>query len=203
MPQSDDENITDTAARIGEALITTETTELVRGATTRPVQEADIPRLREIMSLSVIDSQTGLPIPKEIEQITELINASIAGTSERVYEVAVTADGKILGMMGLDRPSDEMIDHCTKAPEQCGELVNAFVDPTERGNGAGRALVRSLESIARSKGISQIILNSGPRYRDTGWAFWEKMYGAPVDVRENHYGEGLDAPVWRADISQE
>ena len=63
--------------------------------------------------------------------------------------------------------------------------------------GVGSALVARLEDEARWRGYTEIVFNSGPRYKDTAWGFYDKLPGySRVGVAEKLYGEGGDAPVW-------
>lgn len=65
------------------------------------------------------------------------------------------------------------------------------------GNGIGTALVQALEETARQKGFTEVVLNSGPRYENTGWGFYDKLPGfRRAGVAVQFYGEGGDAPVW-------
>jgi GNAT superfamily N-acetyltransferase len=63
-----------------------------------------------------------------------------------------------------------------------GELISAFVSPRERGFGIGRLLVASLEEEAKNRKFEDILVLSGSRFRETGWPFWQSLYGEPVEV---------------------
>ena len=81
------------------------------------------------------------------------------------------------------------------------ELINAFVRPDVRGGGGvGTALVSGLEKTARNLGKQEILLNSGPRYSESGWGFYDKIGFDRVGVIVEYYGEGGNAQVWRKSL---
>lgn len=77
------------------------------------------------------------------------------------------------------------------------ELINAFVDNSERRKGVGRALVTAIEEHVKGKGYKEFILISGPRYQFSGWAAWTKIFGPPIATARDYFGEGYHAQVWR------
>lgn len=179
---------------------------------TREPRPDDLVSLEAILNQTVIDAETQEPIEREIESILGRVAESI--TSENTgyrYLVAEDSDGKVLGMMGVTQPDDEMRKFAIR-PESCIELINAYVRPRQesaddntspprKGRGAGAVLVRDLLELAKANGATEVVVNSGPRYKETGWPFWTKTFGEKqAQVLPDHYGEGLDAMVWRADI---
>jgi GNAT superfamily N-acetyltransferase len=97
--------------------------------------------------------------------------------------------------MGLKLPDETMRGFArTNRPI---EVINAFVYPPYRGTGVGTLLLRHVEDAARQNGFTEIVVNSGPRYRETGWPFWIKRYGSAIGKADDYYGPGIHAPVWR------
>ena len=178
---------------------------------TRTPSLEDLDGLETILEKSLVDAESGQPITDEIESVLERILLSIESSESPIrYRVAESSDGQILGVMGITRPDEDMAQYA-HTPETCVELVNAFVDPSIRKTGAGRHLVEDLLAEAKEKGATEVVVNSGPRYKQTGWAFWANVmsgkknvdvegYGE-TDLLKDKYGEGLDAMVWQADIS--
>jgi len=77
------------------------------------------------------------------------------------------------------------------------EMINAYVDSLHRqGRGVGTALVRELERLARASGYTEMMLNSGPRYRQSGWEFFDRLGYERRGLAHDLYGEGQHAPVW-------
>ena len=164
----------------------------------RAAKAEDATQLRLILEQSIRSSRTGLPMESEIESTLESIKASAEGLGKRRYAVAEDAHGEVVGVMGLAEPDSVMRSFAeTDKPI---EIVNAYVARNQRGNGVGRALVGHLEKLAASEGYTEVVVNSGPRYRESGWPFWEKMYGAP-SVAEKYYDGQWDAMVWRKSLS--
>ncbi|OGK61161.1 hypothetical protein A3G67_01485 [Candidatus Roizmanbacteria bacterium RIFCSPLOWO2_12_FULL_40_12] len=160
--------------------------------TIRPLREQDLPQVREVLMRGVIDSETEEPIIDEIEQILEDMRKSF-DSDARDFLVAERPD-KILGVVGMQLPGDKMRDFAkTKRPI---ELINLFVLPDTRRAGAGSSLVAVLESKAQEKGFTEVVLNSGPRYRKA-WKFYDELPGyRRAGILTDHYGPGNDAPVW-------
>jgi len=179
--------------------------------TSREPKLEDIDSLRSILERSLIDSETGSPITEEIQSTLDRVTGFISDEETPFrYLIAQSADGTIIGMMGLTRPDEEMSAYAND-PAAAVELVNAFVDPEIRKSGAGKKLVEDLLTQARANGAKEVVVNSGPRYRETGWAFWARVMSDVKDeerkgygetaLLKDRYGEGLDAMVWRKDIA--
>jgi len=156
----------------------------------------DIELLCPILETWLRDSETGELLPNEVEEVLRFVRKSVEGHGDRVYLVARDDLGKVLGMVGFKPPEGRMREFAETG--RTAELINAFVAREHRGEGVGRALVAKLEEEAKALGYKEIVLNSGPRYRDTGWGFYDKLEGYKrVGVIEDMYGEDKDAVVWR------
>lgn len=163
----------------------------------RSLSDGDIPTLRPILATWVKDRASGQLLPEEVEEDLQVMLESIGGKNDRTYLVAEDVDGSVIGVIGFKIPDPRMLPF-TKTSKPT-ELVNAYVSQEHRaGKGVGRALVNKLEEEAKAKGFTEVVLNSGPRYKDTGWGFYDKLEGYQrVGIAECYYGEGGDAPVWR------
>jgi len=160
----------------------------------------DIGLLRPVLESAVINPITGEVFTDEIEEDLRSVEQSRDGLNERYYAVARTSGGLVIGVMGLQRPEQEMLAFTNT--ENPIELINAYVLRSSRGLGAGQALVHHLEDKAKEDGHSELVLNSGPRYQWSGWPFWRSMYGEPVGMLKDHYGPSFDAMVWRAQLDE-
>lgn len=166
----------------------------------------DLTKLRPILEHWVRDRNSGEIISSEIDSILSQVDAQLHGDHSRYFVVAeeVVDDeptGKLLGVMGMQDASEAMRPF-TSSPTNpnAAELVNAFVEPEARGRHIGRFLRRFLEAHARQLAFDEIIVNSGPRYKETGWPFWIASYGDPVGVAKELYGPGGDAMVWHKEL---
>jgi ribosomal protein S18 acetylase RimI-like enzyme len=161
----------------------------------RSLAEGDLAEIKPILETWIKDKITGSPLPDEVAETLKNMQESLSGNNDRVYLVA-EEDSAIVGVIGFKNPDRIMIAFAqTSNP---AELINAYVRVDERGGrGVGRALVDFLEEEAIRQGFTEIILNSGPRFKDTGWGFYDKLpnYNR-VGMAENYYGQGADAPVW-------
>lgn len=165
----------------------------------RPLAEKDLEALKPILETWIKDRDTGELLSDEVEEDLQIMRESIAGESDKVYLVAESKEGEVVGVIGLRDPDKRMIPF-TKTSKPA-ELVNAYVANEHRaGKGVGSAMVKAIEEEAKRRGYTEVVFNSGPRYKDTGWGFHKKLYGEPVAVAEKYYGEGGDAPVWRKEL---
>jgi len=163
----------------------------------RPPLESDLAALRPILESWIRDRKTKELLSHEVENVLEAVRRSLTDESSQTRYLIAEEDQKILGMIGIRPLLDERIKFYAKTKNPA-EGINAYVDSSNRaGRGVGRALGVKLEEFARTLGYEEIILNSGPRYKETAWGFYNKLLGEPVGVIKNMYGEGGDAPVWR------
>lgn len=163
--------------------------------TVRPLQAADLPSVERILQIWVRDSPSSPPLAAEIAVHLARMSTSLIENSGHRYLVAVTEDGEIIGVVGMRPPSPEMLRFVST--DQPVEMINAYVDTSHRkGRGVGTALVRELERLAQECGYSEMLLNSGPRYRDSGWEFFDKLGYERRGLARDLYGEGDHAPVW-------
>lgn len=167
--------------------------------TVRPLLISDVEKIRPIMETWIRDSETGEVFQDEIDEISDFLKNSLEDNSDRHYLVAEDTTCSVVGVMGYKKPFGPISEFIrTKNPR---EIVNAFVDPQQKGIGVGRAMISEIERIAINDGITEIILDSGPRYAETGWGFYDKMSYLRVGELKNRYGEGRDAPVWRKELN--
>lgn len=166
------------------------------GGTIRLLRESDLLSLQPILETYLKSRDTGEPLPNEVAEDLQIMRESCLGRNKRTYYVAEETDGRILGVIGMTNPSEAM--RRFSKTDRPVELVNAYVAKDHRaGRGVGRALVAKLEQEARARGYTEIILNSGPRYKATGWGFYDRLEGfMRIGIAEKLYGEGGDAPVW-------
>jgi len=162
----------------------------------RLIREEDIPQLKPILETWIKDRNTHESLPDEVADVMDVMRKSIDGGNDRVYLVAEASDDQVIGVVGFKNPDETMLSFAkTHNP---AELINAYVAQDKRGGkGVGSTLVRRLEEEVILRGYTEIILNSGPRYKETGWGFYDKQPGyTRVGIAEKMYGEGGDAPVW-------
>src|SRR5579872_2643314 len=153
----------------------------------------DIASLQPILQRWVRD---GLVVQTdEIREINERLEDYLAGTNSYTYLVARDRDGVAIGMMGIRPPEEGMLRFADTANP--AELVNAFMSYNARGKGIGKALLLEIFKKAQALGYTEVMLNSGPRYEHSAWDFYNHIFGEPLDVAHNYYGDGNHAPVWR------
>lgn len=168
----------------------------------RQLALADLDALQPILERWIVDRDTGIPRPDEVREDLDLMRASVDGSNGYQYFVA-EENGQVVGVIGMRQPPEKLLELGFLHTNNPIELVNAYVTPEQKGGkGVGRALVSRLEDEATQQGYTEIVLNSGPRYENTGWGFYDKLAGYErVGVAMGYYGEGGDAPVWKRDLT--
>ena len=115
-----------------------------------------------------------------------------------MYQV-VEVEGEVVGMMGYRRPEDRMMQYATT--EKPAELVNAYVDWFERGRGVGKMLFDSVKTEAKKVGYTELVWNSGPRFKDSSWKFYDNLDGVKrVTEVPNFYGICDPTGIWRTKL---
>lgn len=159
----------------------------------RPIKQEDIPHLKPILETWV--RWEGNIIEEEVDSNLKEMTLSAQGKGDVRYLTATTADGLVIGVMGFRSPHRKMKPFAITT-NPC-ELVNAYVSKDyQRGKGVGTSLIEKLEQEARKAGFTEVILNSGPRYKYSGWGFYDKVGYERIGVARNYYGRDYDAPVW-------
>lgn len=158
-----------------------------------PVRD-DVRALQPVFQQWIRDRNTGAFLLGEADGVKDAIRASIAGESSQEYLVAEQS-GQVLGIMGIQPPNETMRQFTQTAKPI--ELITALIADDARGKGVGRALVAALTEKAQEQDATELVVNSGLRYKKTGWPFWRRLFGEPVGVAESYFGPGGDAMVWR------
>jgi len=162
----------------------------------RELRIEDLPQLKPILETWIKHRETKEPLPEEVTKTLQNMEESIGGKNERHYLVAETEEGQTVGVVGIKKP-DKIMTSFTSTPNPT-ELVNFFIVSSERGKGLGKILAANLENYARSLGHTEIVLNSGPRYKETAWDFYDRLPGFKrIGIAKEYYGKEGDAPVWK------
>ncbi len=161
----------------------------------RSLQESDIPALKEILEYWLRDGK--IVAHDEVEEDIATMRASLGEASGKRMFVA-EEDGKVIGMMGLAIPPKDVLLRFAKT-DSPSELIMAYVHPDHRGGkGVGTALINTAQDLARARGTKEILLESGPRHRHTGYPFYDLQPGFKRAGQINDfYGKGAHTMVWQ------
>jgi ribosomal protein S18 acetylase RimI-like enzyme len=167
----------------------------VANGSIRPLRADDLRAVEKILQVWVRDSPSSTPVAAEIGGFLASMSRSLTEERGFRYLVAVTEKEAIIGVAGMRPPSPEIRPFAST--ERPVEMINTYVDSLHRnGYGVGTALVRELERLARNQGYQEVIVNSGPRYRDSGWKFYDKLGYERRGMAWDLYGDGEHARVW-------
>ena len=80
------------------------------------------------------------------------------------------------------------------------EILTTYVARAVRGSGVGTALVDHVESVAIGSGCTSLVVVSGARNREFGYAFWRRRYGEHAQWDDDYFGAGAERVIWRAKL---
>ena len=140
------------------------------------------------------DEATGSRLSDEIDRRISLIEDTLRRATMGRFFVAVLADGRIVGMGGLQ--ADAIAPDLITSDERPIEAVMVHVRPLHRRRGVGQALLAAIERTARELGYTTLLVVSGSRNRDA-YPFWVGRYGEPSRCDKNYFGPGEERTVWR------
>lgn len=161
----------------------------------RPLRESDIPALKETLEYWLRDDK--VVAHDEVEEDIAVMRDSLREDSSRQMFVTEEED-KIIGMMGLAIPPKDVLLRFAKT-DSPSELIMAYVHPDHRGGkGVGTVLINTAQDFAVTKRRKEILLESGPRHRNTGYPFYDLQPGfSRVGQINDFYGEGAHTMVWQ------
>jgi hypothetical protein len=190
------------AANIGPSMPTTTTTMLL----VRPLIHSDIDALAPILRQHIRDLHSGEIVESEVAAVMAcMAGAPDASGRQRTYLVACASHqaDQPLACMAWAAPDALMMQHFAAAgstQEQLRtsvELLNAFVTSSRLGGqGVGRTLLAALCQQAIAAGATQLLVNSGPRYRHS-WGFYDRVCDSSHGFIDNFYGPGRHAKTWK------
>jgi GNAT superfamily N-acetyltransferase len=111
---------------------------------------------------------------EEAEKYIGRIKNEIAGLIEfNLHFWVAREDGVVVGISGLCDPLPKILGF--SETDKPGELKILYLDPRFRGKGIGKILLKFIEDKAKREGYKEILVRSAERFKDTAYAFYEKM----------------------------
>lgn len=161
----------------------------------RLLKESDIEVVRIILETWIRNSQTREIIHEEVSEVLSNMAKSVRHENKKTYFVA-EEHNQAIGIMGVVLPEADIL--AFGQTDQPIELVNAFVAKDHHGGrGVGRALVARIEEEMHHLGYTEMILSSGPRYKESGWGFYDAIGFVRCGVIKDYFGSGFHAQIWR------
>ncbi|MEI8143389.1 MAG: GNAT family N-acetyltransferase [Candidatus Berkelbacteria bacterium] len=149
---------------------------------TRNIEQSDLSSVRQLLTDWISDD---IEIDERVDEISQ---------KPQNFFVAIENES-VVGIMGF-KPLDEKIIQFASNPNESIEIVSAFVSRAEKRKGTGKSLVAAIESEARRLHFKEILIWSGPRYRETGWAFYDNLSG----YERVGFVDNEDFPVWKKEL---
>lgn len=172
----------------------------------RPLIQTDIDALAPILRQHIRDLHSGEIVESEVAAVmTYMDGTPDASDRQRSYLVACASQqaDQPLACMAWAAPDALMTQHFAAAGSsqeqllRSVELLNAFVTSTRLGGqGVGRTLLMALCQQAIAAGATQLLVNSGPRYRHS-WGFYDHVCDSSHGFIDNYYGPGRHAKTWK------
>ncbi len=164
----------------------------------RALRREDFSAVEAILREHVRDSGSKAVIEGEVAAILNYMKGDPDSEGRlRRYQVATDSRGWVIGCVAISTPDTRMCDYLKVDDKSCRELLNAFVATRFfRGNGIGRKLFEAACEAARREGVSELVLNSGPRYSES-WGFYDRVCDSSAGFITDYFGTGRDAKTWR------
>ena len=144
----------------------------------RTIQDSDRKDIRAVLADSIKDKA-------EVEE--RLLEIFAQPDRYLVYENSKC----VVGIMGFHRVSDEVVKYATY-PDVAAEIECAFVAKQYRRQHVGKMLIQKVEKTLKSLGYKKALIWSGPKYKATGWSFYDSLPG----FKRGGFVDTAEFPVW-------
>lgn len=166
----------------------------------RSIKESDLKAIENLFSDWMINEETGAVSKKEVEHylryIKNSLNDQVLDDFNAGYLVAETSKREIVGIIAFRKPIKKILPFTT-TPNPA-ELNHVFVAKEHRGEGIGSALIKKMLEVVKQRGYTEIIVRSGPMYKETGWGFYDKLSGFErISVLDETASGGKVSQLWR------
>lgn len=165
----------------------------------RRLQIGDMTQIEPILRFWMVDSKSGEFDEKDFNNTSSEMRKSILGLNDREYFVA-EIDQQVVGIMGYRNPEEGMKQFISQG-KTGKEIINAYINKRFQGNGVGTTLLKTIIDELKSQRIDEAVVSSGPRFKESGWTFWHKMFGMAVKILPDYYGPNTPTPVWKTKLS--
>lgn len=129
-------------------------------------QEKDLPDIKKIL-----DQWTELEeTDKYIGRIVNEINGK---TEFSMRFWVIRNENSVVGIGGLADPLPKTLSFAKSI--KSGEIKILYIDNDYRGKGIGKELMLFLENKAKEGGVTELLVRSAERYKDTAYGFYENM----------------------------
>lgn len=126
---------------------------------------------------------------KDKNEIEERIDEIIKNISSYL----VAEDSRVaIGLIGYQPACKQVTDFVTDNIPTA-EIISLYVNKKHQKQGIGKALIEAIEKETQRKGYKDIIIWSGPRYKETGWGFYNKL----KDYKKVGFVNSIEFPVWK------
>jgi len=130
------------------------------------------PKLDDISLIETILSQW--TDNEEVSKYLERIKNEISGIIEyNTHFWTIKFENDTIGILGISNLLPKTKPFITgKNPI---ELKIMYLNNSFRGYGLGKTAIKELETLVKSLSYDEILIRSAKRYKNTAWAFYQKM----------------------------
>jgi GNAT superfamily N-acetyltransferase len=173
------------------------------------LEEAHIDEISEIIKTTITDSflKEGSTDPDSIaSEIQSAINRvkELATNNQNGKVLLTIVDGKVVGIMGVDKPSKGFIEASSSAGlevdvENTREICLAYILPEYQSSGIGRKLATQLIEYLQSSQYKYYCLYSGYVFSIPAW---RKIFGPETKELKSYFPDGSNGYVWLKKIDE-
>ena len=126
----------------------------------------DLPIIKTILEQWTYD--------EEVTNYLHRVENEINGIVEyNTYYWVIKYQNKTVGITGIADPLPKVKPFITGINPV--EMKIMYLSNKSRGLGLGKTALAEIEVMVKALGHDEVIIRSGPMYRDTAWGFYEKM----------------------------
>ncbi len=162
--------------------------------TVEPARDSDVSQIEKVLGMWIVHPATRAPNENEIGEILGRLIEGITNGRNNFF-VARGSDGNVVGVLEIEEVSSDLIEFSLTG--NALEVQNIYVDNALRGSGIGKLLILKAEEEAGRLGKKEVLLKSGPLFKNTSWKFYEANGFEKPGMIKDFSGKGEDAQVFR------
>ncbi len=169
----------------------------------RPKQ-SDLPEIKVFFENVITDTFKNEGVGHLHEFICNEINEKVKYFEEDIktnglnrFYLVLKNEKEIIATAGFGPPGPSVLETCDNSITSLNEIGAVFVHPEYQGKGFGSLILNAIHSAALSRGIKQVMLDSGYKKAQI---FWTKKLGMPTKIIKDYWDVGVDHMIWVYDI---
>lgn len=169
----------------------------------KPV-ESDVSKVQDFLELVISDTskKEGVEeedfVSEEVGCKMEVLKNYLEKPDRDISFLIALDEDKIIGTISSSFCRDEILELLGSKVRGKYQIGIVYIHPDYQRKGVATNLLNEMNEILKDRGITEFYLDSG--YLEAQ-KYWERKLGAPLFVRKDHWGEGVDHMIWRSSLN--